>query len=228
MRLSRLNIAHALMSIALVAASAAWADCTAPASRHVIKFYQYAGAESGEASQMFSTFRKVVDEEVSRFATSLATSNKAIQLATEPDYGASAGYVVGHLTQATSVRVMQGDPRLLVLLDGRVQFAPDKKLYVVHSDIFILPAVSSQPQLPFSEDFLLTPYQHDAARSLHLAAMFLAMARDAAEHSCRLAQVTFLSKAAETAQDAQHAHVMGAQGLFEIIRSEQRGLGLLP
>lgn len=222
----RLSLGAALLG-ALLLVGVTRADCVATPTRHVIKFYEYQGAQSGAGAEAFAVFRKVVDEEVGRLSALTAPDEHPADLSTEPAPGPSANYARGQLDPQTSGLILD-DPRLLELLDGRLQQHPTHKVYVVHSDIY-LPAApaASTPIEPISEDFLMDPDQYETARSVHLAATYFALATDAGWRSCRPQQVGYLARAQEILRDIRTKGA-GAKLLSQRVRAMQQALGLLP
>ena len=201
-------------------------DCKDVVGRRVIKFYEYAGARAVNAAAMFAVFRKVVDDEVVRLNSPSGNAVRPDPLTTEPAPGPSGAYARGQLNPAISAAVMKADPRLLELLDGRIQPAAGQQTFVVHSNIYVLPASDDATAQPISEDFLVEPYQHDLARSTHLAATYYALAVDAGRNSCRGTQVTLLAKAEETLRDVAPNGGDGAKVLLRLVHDAQRALGL--
>jgi hypothetical protein len=217
-----------LAAMCLCAASwtgAARADCTATPARHVIKFYEYQGAQAGDGATTFAVFRKVVDEEVGRLNTPTAPDAHRPALSTEPAPGPAANYARGQLDPDTSGLILSGDPRLLELLDGRLQQHPTRNVYVVHSDIYLLAIPPAAPIQPISEDFFMDPDQYETARSVHLAATYFALSTDAGRRSCRSEQVAYLAKAQEILQDV-HPRGAGVELLSQWVRTAQQALGL--
>jgi hypothetical protein len=175
---------------------------------------------------MFLVFRKVVDEEV--FAlNSLGGSPRPDPLKTEPTPGTNTPFAHGQLDPAASLTVMKTDPRLLELLDGRMQRGAKPQTFLIHSDIYIWPPSGAASVQPIGEDFLLEPKQHDLARSIHLAATYYALAIDAGRNSCRKTQVSLLAKAEETLQDVPSEFGTGANSLMKLVHDAQRSLGLI-
>jgi hypothetical protein len=226
MRVSGQLISCVLIAIIATAVPVARADCAAPSVRRVIRFYEYAGLQTNDAAANFSIFRSVVDQEVARLNTPHGEANHTNPLTTEPRSGSSGNYARGQLDPGVSVQVMNADPRLLELLSGYVQRNAQRDLYIVHSEIYMLPVSGAGSIQPISEDFLLDPSEYDKARSVHLAATYYALAVDAGLRSCRPEQVAFLSKAAETLQDVQPISGVGMKSLAALIRAAQTALGV--
>jgi hypothetical protein len=136
-------------------------------------------------------------------------------------------YAKGRLDPNVSFQVIRADPRLLQLLDGRIQLKPGTQLYLVHSEIYVLPRPGDTEIQPLSEDFLLDPESYDTARSVHLAATYYALSLDAAQRSCQPQHAIYLSRAAEILQDI-HSRGAGVAKLAALILAEQRALAHSP
>jgi len=177
---------------------------------------------------MFSVFRKVIDDEVGSLNSEAEDLAARPALATEPNAGDGTNYAQGQLDPAESLLVMNADPRLLELLDGRMQISlQNPHLYLVHSDIYVAPANGATQVRPIGEDYELDPTNYETTRSVHLAAIYYALAVDAARRSCRPIQVSYLSRAAEVLKDVHHQG-SGALRLRNQISKDQHGLGLSP
>jgi len=226
MLVSRHLIAILLAASAVGVAGAAEPDCVNPSIRRVIKFYEYSGVQASNAAPMFAVFRKVVDEEVVRLNASSSSSVRPDLITTEPTPGSTLGYARGQLSPAASVDAMRADPRLLELLDGRIQPEPGTGTFVVHSNIYVPPLTDGDVTQPISEDFVLEPYQHDLARSIHLAAIYYALAVDAGRNGCRATQVSLLAKAEETLKDISPKGGDGTRALLALVHGAQRSLGM--
>lgn len=223
MRLSFGIVAWALASCIATRVTAAAVDCSASLNRHVIKFYEYQGTQTPNGAEQFSIFRKVVDEEISSLNFLLA--QRTGNIATEPGPAAGARYARGQLDPVVSLKVMNSDTRLLEILDGLLQLDPSTNRPLVHSEIYIVAKAGATTIRPLSEDILLDVANYDRARSLHLAATYYALSVDASSHSCRPAQITYLSRATEILHDIKTSSA-GSKALTEMIQADQRALGV--
>lgn len=205
--------------------SYARAACSAPTERHVIKFYEYQGAQNNEGFTNFSVFRKVIDEDIRKIndASEIVLS----KIATEPSGDKDSKYARGQLDPTVSYQVLHSDPRLLELMDGRLQKSAQSPLYIVHSDIYFISKSGPGLIQPVSEDFLLDTSKYEDTRNIHLSATYYALAVDAAGRSCQREAINLLSHAIETLIDIPFTSG-GAQTLRSLIISEQQVLGMPP
>ena len=206
--------------------SVGYADCSTPATRHVVKFYEYQGGRIGDAVENFKIFRNVIDDEIHDINDSIHDLNDSVEadgqaLVAEPR---SEPYAAGQLDSSVSYDVMTHDLRILELLDGRMQRKSSEE-YLVHSNIYIFTPTGLTKVRPLSEDFILAPVSYKNAHPIHLAAIFYALSVDAGQRSCNQIQIYYLNRAWEVLSDTP-SDSAGASTLASLVQSDQRALGL--
>lgn len=210
----------------LVGPHATAADaCKYKPTRNVIRFYAFDGVASAEGAEEFSQFRGAIEYELSHLNSTLATAPAAHPpITTEPSSADGSARAAGHLSPDVSAQLMSTDLSLLELLDGYLQIQPNKPA-IVHSQIYVLGDRRKPALAPIAQDFSLSPSAHDAARSVHLAALYYALAVDAGLSSCLPEQNRFLSKASETLQDVRTAGP-AVKALRDLIDAGKQEIGV--
>lgn len=227
MQLSTQLTAFAASVVIGICANPAIADtCTPKSNRHVIRFYDYYGTATSQSANWFEQFRGVVDEELMSINAAINSPLRIREpITAEPTPDSGALHAVGRLNPTVSVTLMSTDPSILELLDGWIQPGTSAAQYIIHSDIYVLARPHETSMPPVSEDYLFDATQFDNARSVHLAALYYALAVDAETNFCRAQQINYLSKAAEILKDVK-SNGAGIHLLHDRIVADQRALGV--
>jgi hypothetical protein len=196
--------------------------CEVSRGRNIIKFYEYKGSQAPLAMASFSEFRKAVSEELNH-----ERKKTGQNIVTEPNSDQDTDYAKGQLDPTVSFQLMESDPRLLEVLDGRIHYSSPDMIFLIHSDIYIFPIRGVSTIDPISEDYPVTPIAFDDTRNVHLAATYYALALDARRRSCRTEANDLLSDAAGILKDIAPA-TPGSLVLSGLVQDEIRIMGSSP
>lgn len=227
MRLSRQLTCLAATLAAVIAAAPVRAEsCSTVSPRHVIRFYEYFGAQTPDTANSFEQFRGVIDDELTSINAAINSSQEVHKpITTEPSRDSGSLQFGGRLDPEVSVKLMSVDKSILEVLDGTLLPDTGPSRYVIRSNIYVLARPNDSQAAPFSENYRLDATEFDRARSVHIAALYYALAIDAELNACREQQIKYLSKAAEILKDVKTPGP-GIDALRERIAADQRVLRL--